>query len=39
MEAREAWNLKPDEEKAAEYRAVLSELWRRHSEEWNRLSG
>ena len=39
MEAREAWNLKADEEKAAQYRALLSELWRRHSEEWNRLSG
>lgn len=39
MEAKEAHDLKPDEEKAAEYRAVLSELWRRHSEEWERLSG
>ena len=38
-EAKEEWGLEPDEEKAAEYHAVLSELWRRHSTEWGRLSG
>jgi hypothetical protein len=36
--AKEEWGLKPDEEKAAEYHAVLSESWRRQSAEWERLS-
>ncbi|MBA2691490.1 MAG: hypothetical protein H0U65_03220 [Rubrobacter sp.] len=39
MEAREAWDLKPDEKAVAEYRAVLSELWKRQAKEWERLSG
>ncbi len=38
-EAREAWDLKLDEKAAAEHRAVLSELWKRHGGEWEKLSG
>lgn len=36
-EAREAWDLKPDEKAAAEYHAACRELWRRHGGEWERL--
>ncbi len=36
MEAKEAWDLKPDGKAVAEYHAALSELWRRHGGEWER---
>ncbi len=38
-EARDAWDLKPDERGAAEYHAVCRELWKRQANEWERLSG